>query len=129
SIKVYPIALALLLLAMFPRRLTLPLLLAAGGVLALPFLLQAPEYVGRQYGDWLRWGLNDRHVETTDLAFRDLRLLCRVWLVPLSSNAFRIAQLAAAAGIAALCLWQRSRNIEPRRLLTTSFGLACGWMM
>jgi hypothetical protein len=129
AIKVYPIALVLLLVAVFPRRLAARVALATVAVLALPFLLQRPAYVVEQYADWLRWGLNDRHSDGVVHAFRDFRLLCRVWIAPLSERGYLIAQLAAAAGIAGLCLLQRWRKIAPRRLLATLFGLGCAWMM
>jgi hypothetical protein len=129
SIKAYPFALVLLLVAVFPRRLAARIALATVAVLALPFLLQTPAYVFEQYADWLRWGLNDRHSDGVVHAFRDFRLLCRVWIAPLSDHGYLIAQLAAAAVIAGLCVLQRWRNIEPRRLLATLFGLGCAWMM
>jgi hypothetical protein len=129
SVKVYPIALVLLLVAVFPRRLAARVALATIAVLALPFLLQKPAYVTEQYADWFRWGLNDRHSDGVVHAFRDFRLLCRVWIAPLSERGYLVAQLAAAAVIAGLCLLQRWRNIPPRRLLATLFGLGCAWMM
>ncbi len=129
AIKVYPISLALLLAAVFPRRLAPRLVLATLAVLALPFCFQRPDFVASQYRDWLRWGLNDRHADNIVIAFRDLRLLFRVWLVPLSASAYLTLQLGAAVLIAALSLWMRWSRVETRRLLTAIFGLACGWMM
>lgn len=129
AIKVYPIVLVLLLIVIFPRHLALRIILATAVVGVLPVLLQRPDYVGCQYGDWARWGLNDRHADTAAIAFRDVRLLCRMWLAPLSDRGCLVAQLASVALIAGLCLLQRRRNVAPRRLLATLFGLGCGWMM
>jgi hypothetical protein len=129
GLKAYPLALALLLAAVYPRRFAGRFLAALAVGLALPFLFQHPGYVAHQYGEWVRWGLNDRQAAGLGLAFRDVRLLCRVWLVPLSPSAFRALQVAAGAAVAALVLWQRRRGVGRRRLLATLFALACGWMM
>jgi hypothetical protein len=129
SIKVYPFALVLLLVAIYPRRMGLRAVTAAAIVLALPFLLQRPSYVLNQYRDWLRWGLNDRHSDAAFMAFRDFRLLCSVWLSPLSNRGYLIAQLATAAMIAGMCIVQRLRGVERRELLMSILSLGCAWMM
>jgi hypothetical protein len=127
-IKAYPISLALLLIALYPRRFAARFLLVLAACLALPFLLQGPTYVLEQYHGWVRWGLRDRQAEELATAFRDLRLLFRVWLVPLSPAAFRLVQLGAGGGIALFCLFQQARALPCRRVLTSAFGLSCGWM-
>jgi hypothetical protein len=129
SIKVYPLALVLLLVAMYPRQMGLRSAIAAILIFALPFLLQRPSYLMTQYRDWLRWGLNDRHSDVAALAFRDFRLLCSAWLWPLSNRAYLIAQLAAGTVIAGLCFLQHFRGVEHRKLLMSAFSLSCGWMM
>jgi hypothetical protein len=82
-----------------------------------------------QYRDWLRWGLNDRHSDAAFIAFRDFRLLWSVWLSPLSNRGYLIAQLAAAAMIAGMCIVQRLRGVERRELLMSVLSLGCAWMM
>jgi hypothetical protein len=129
SIKVYPFALVLLLVAVYPRRMGPRAVMATVVVLALPFLLQRPSYVLNQYRHWLRWGLNDRHSDAAFMAFRDFRLLCSVWLSPLSNRGYLIAQLAVGAVIAGLCIAQRLRGVERRELLLSVFSLGCAWMM
>jgi hypothetical protein len=129
SIKVYPLSLVLLLVALYPRRIGLRAVIAGIVVSALPFLLQRPGYVMDQYRDWVRWGLNDRHSDAAFLAFRDFRLLCSVWLSPLSNRGYMIAQLAAAAVVAAVCIAQRLRQVAHRDLLMTLFSLGCAWMV
>ena len=74
--KVYPIAVGLLLAALYPRRLAprLGLLLAAG--LLLPFLLQRSGYVAAQYAGWVEHlAQNDRQLRPRALWYRDARLL------------------------------------------------------
>src|SRR5262245_53982143 len=78
AFKVYPLALGLLLLAAYPRRLAWRLPLAVALLAGLPFLLQEPGYVARQYGLWLgRIATNDeaRRYWPDHMAYRDLWLL------------------------------------------------------
>ena len=127
--KVYPIAVGLLLVVVHPRRFgwRLPLALAVG--LALPFLLQRPDYVLEQYLGWLRHlETNDRHALPPALWYRDVQLLCRVCGVPLSSAAYHQVQALAAAACAAVCLAGRVRGWPERHLLTVLTVLGCGWM-
>jgi hypothetical protein len=129
AIKVYPLSLVLLLVAVYSRRMGLRAILASVAVLALPFFLQRSDYVFDQYREWVRWGLNDRHSNEAFLAFRDFRLLCSLWISPLSGRGYLFAQLAAASAIAGVCVAQRLRHVAHRDLLMTVFSLGCAWMM
>jgi hypothetical protein len=127
--KVYPVAVGLLLVALFPRRFTPRLAVALAVGLLLPFLLQRPEYVASQYGDWLRHMQdNDRQVMSPFMWYRDLRLLCSLWVTPMSYSAYQATQLVGAAVVAAACLWARRAGLAPARLLTLVLGLGCCWM-
>jgi hypothetical protein len=128
-VKAYPLAIALLLFAVHPRRFGGPFAVAAAVCLALPFAFQHPAYVAEQYGNWVRWGLNDRQAVAVEAASRDLRLLLRVWLVPLTPHVYRSLQVITGVGIAWLCVAERRAGLPPRRLLATLFGLGCCWMM
>jgi hypothetical protein len=128
-IKVYPIAVALLLAVCYPRRLALRLLLASLVGLALPFLLQRPSYVVEQYLGWLSLLRGSDRLEwPLFIANRNLSLLFRVWLTPLSHGTHLASQLLAAAAVAALCLAHRRRGWSRRRVLLTILGLAGCWM-
>src|SRR5262249_36924319 len=75
-LKVYPVAVGLLLAVVSPLQFAarLALVLAAG--LALPFLLQQPDYVLEQYaGWWQHMTADDRTVLPRELWYHDLRLL------------------------------------------------------
>ncbi len=76
-LKLYPVALALLLAGAYPRRFTPRFLIALAAGLLLPFALQHPEYVARQYANWGGNLLGDDRSQG-DLAgvgYRDLWLL------------------------------------------------------
>jgi hypothetical protein len=127
--KVYPISLALLLVLVLPsafaRVLGVALLLGA----VLPFLLQHPTYVMEQYQAWFGYiRADDRSEFPIPIASRDLRLLFRVWLWPLSSNMYVAIQLIAAAAAAGLCLLARYEGWPQARLLNLALGLGGTWM-
>jgi hypothetical protein len=128
--KVYPIALALLLLLVYPRKLGPRLAVTMLVGLALPFLTQAPGYVAHQYGDWfVKLAEDDRsHLPLTEV-YRDMALLLRLWEVPISHVGYLAVQLFAGVVIAVVCLVGCLAGVEPRRLLTTLFALASCWMM
>src|SRR5204863_5778587 len=76
--KGYPLAIGLLLAAVYPRRFAPRLAVALALGALLPFLLQRPEYVAAEYGSWLRLlGADDRMDAPASHAYRDLWALCR----------------------------------------------------
>jgi hypothetical protein len=100
-IKPYVLAVALLVAVAQPRLWPrLAAALAAG--VALPFLFQHPGYVAGQYAAWIRhFADNDRSDFPLRGCYRDLALLFRVYLVPLSPRAYQAIQVAA--GLAMAC--------------------------
>jgi hypothetical protein len=129
-LKAYPVAVALLLVVLYPRQLgwRLPLGLALG--LALPFLLQDQDYVSRQYHSWLGdLRSDDRTAWPLETSYRDMWLLCRLWHLPLGLGGYRVVQLGAAALAAGLCLAGRRAGWPAGRLLPLLFVLGSCWMM
>jgi hypothetical protein len=127
--KLYPVAVGLLVAAVYPRRFAGRFLIALATGLALPFLLKPSAYVLEQYaGWWHHLVADDRQQLQIELWYRDLRLLCHVWHIPLGALAYLVIQLFAAAAIAAACTAGRLAHWQERRLLTLLFSLACCWM-
>jgi hypothetical protein len=130
ALKIYPIAVGLLLVVAYPRQMTLRLGLALAAVLLLPFLMQHPTYVTEQYSQWVhRLGGDDRMQIVPERAYRDLWLLVRLWHLPISPRAYVGIQLAVAAGIAALCAAGRWAGFSRTWLLTMVLALGTCWMM
>ncbi|HKI31711.1 MAG TPA: glycosyltransferase 87 family protein [Gemmataceae bacterium] len=127
--KLYPIAVGLLLVALYPRRLAPRLALALAAGLALPFLLQRPDYVATQYVSWVKHlASNDRQVLPRAYWYRDARLLCSLWVGPMSYGAYQMLQGIGAGVVAGACLWARRSGLTQGRLLTLLLGLGCCWM-
>jgi hypothetical protein len=127
--KIYPIAIALLLVALYPRQLALRLTFAILAGLALPFLFQHPAYVAEQYQTWFHYlKSEDRQGMALAATYRDLRLLFRAASVPLSAEVYMAIQLATAAAAAGICLFGQYARWSQQRLLTLLTGLGCCWM-
>lgn len=127
--KIYPIAVGLLLAVVYPRRFAGRFAGALAFGLALPFVLQHPDYVARQYQDLLEHvRSDDRQVLSLDLWLRDLRLLFHVWLVPLTPLAYAAMQVGAGAVMALICWFGRRQGWPSRPLLTLLLALGCCWM-
>jgi hypothetical protein len=126
-IKGYPLALALLLCALYPRRFAprFGLCLAAG--LLLPFATQAPATVTEQYASWFR-----HMADSTSLMRerqRSLDFLLFRYGYPISPRLFMLLGLATGAGVLGLSLLWVRRLRDPRALLTRVFLLFATWVV
>jgi hypothetical protein len=109
----------------FGPRLAVGLALGA----ALPFLLQEPRYVLRQYQLWINYAAHeDRSAWELVGNNLDLQLLFRVYLTPIGVTTFRLIGVAAGLSFAAI-VWAAMRaGRSERRVLTLALGLGCVWM-
>lgn len=130
-LKLYPLALAGLLLLWEPRRLgralALFLLLGFGAA----FLTQEPTFVWSQYGAWLDAGAADLRMDGDPATGnRDLWQVIRLLDLPLPQLGYHLVQLCSALGLAALAWRAQPRRPAERcaRLLPLA-GLAVCWML
>jgi hypothetical protein len=131
-LKLTPLAPALLLCVLWPRRLAWRFAVAVAAGFLVPFLTRPHAEVLGQYADWLdhlqqstgeRW-VGFRDGWTFWLAARHLAAglpdnfdICH----PIDTFAYRIVQALSVPAVLAWCLWQRRRG---RRL-----GLGDGWVV
>ena len=129
-LKIYPIALALLLIVTFPRRFTARFLIAVAVGAALPFMMQNPWWVARQHVNWwVSLCIDDRTNWAPAIGYRDLWLLIRFYHLPISYSGYVVLQLAIAAAAAAICMAARWRAGRPQlEVLNTAMGLGACWM-
>ena len=129
ALKLYPIAVGLLLVLVYPRQLSwrLALMLLAAGL--LPFCFQRPAYVLDQYQQWGHLlGTDDRKYFPLNIAYRDLWLLFRLWHIPVTPLAYLGIQLATAALCAVLCFAAKWLRSSKTRQGTAALMLGCCWM-
>ena len=115
GVKVYPLAVGLLVTLTAPRRLGPPLVLLTAAGFVVPFVLADPGYVLEQYRSFARLlAVDDRmHTELTRVPL-DWTVLPRTWLgwVPSKGLASGVSLIAAAvaAGLAWRGSWSRDRQ-------------------
>lgn len=126
-IKGYPLALALLVAALYPRRL-LPRYAAALALgLLLPFATQRPDIVLEQYQSWLAH-LRDSTVIMRE-RLRTLEHLLAIYGWPVPPHAFLMIQVLGGLVILGLCLIRARRVPESRQLLHDAFQLFACWVV
>ena len=127
--KLYPIALALLLAALYPDKLSWRLALWLAALFLLTFLLQHRSYVLTQYGQWLgQLAHDDRRLKGAYGTWRDAWLLLRLARVPMTMLAWTALQLATGVLAAGFCVWGQRSGWNVRRCLAAAFCLASAWM-
>ena len=131
-LKIYPLALGLMLVMIYPWRLGPRLLAALALSAALPFLMQEPGYVLRQYQLWFeRVAHGDTHRRFWPLAgsYRDVWLLLRAWEVPVGLKFYTRLQLGGGGVCAALVFVAMLRLGRGRETLFAALSMATGWML
>jgi alpha-1,2-mannosyltransferase len=129
-LKIYPIALALLLVAAFPRQLGWRFLLALAVGALLPFLEKDSDYVVRQYGRWIDNLIEDDRSDWPLVnGFRDGWMLVRAVGLPVSYVAYQVFTAVAGALIGLLVIDLRRRGDDGRDFINRVFGLGCCWMV
>ena len=131
-LKIYPVALALLLVLVYPKRLGFRLLIALALLAAVPFLMQEPSYVVRQYQLWFgRVAHGDSYRRFWPLAdsYRDVWLLIRAWEMPIDLHRYTQLQLAGGGFCAAVTLAAVLRLGQGRETLFAVLAMVTSWML
>jgi hypothetical protein len=127
-IKVWPIAVALLLVAYLPRKLALRFPLAMLAVAALPFLTKPWGWVGWQYTRWYEALVGPAQLRAGHV-YRDAWTLWELIQQPVNPRAYLVLQLLAAAAVFGLCLWQARRGLSLQRHLLFVLVVWAVWQM
>ncbi|HET6882208.1 MAG TPA: glycosyltransferase family 87 protein [Pirellulales bacterium] len=111
-IKGYPLALAMVLVVLFPWQFAARYFVSLTAGLLLPFAAQRPAVVLMQYQSW--W----HHLrDSTEIMRERLRSIDQLFVVysqPISQNTFALVGLLAGAAVMVICL-SISRRIADRR--------------
>jgi hypothetical protein len=128
-LKLYPVAPALLLVALHPRPLGWRYGLAMVAGFALPFLLADPSYVARQFDLWARYFLNeDRSNWPVEAANLDLQSVVAWWIGPMTTPQYRVVEVAGGLLFAVLATAAARRLGSVDRATPLALGLGCVWM-
>lgn len=126
--KIYPLAIGLLVAVIEPRKLGWRLVLGILILGILSLVLQRPDYVINQYGDWWRsLGADQRRISTELGSWRDAWLLLRIAHVPITVGAYAVLQAATAIAAAVFCWW-RSKVWNRAAVIWSAFSVGCLWI-
>jgi hypothetical protein len=129
-LKIYPLAVALLFVLVYPRQLGWRFLAALGVGLALPLVAQQPAYVLGQYSNWLELLVtDDRRDFALNQGYRDFYLLTRFFGMPMDSTSYWALRALAGTLVAGVCLVGRLRQWPEQHLVQTLLALGCSWMV
>jgi hypothetical protein len=130
--KTYPIALGLVLSAMYPRRL-LPAFIAGWLALAaLPFMTHPADQVVERYGNWLHFltsGENYALHQPFGFDLQDVRLLVSRWVTPVMPRDFVPIQIAAGGLVLTCALLRRRRSTNEVENIRYAYCLASMWLV
>lgn len=128
-VKVYPLAVGLLVAAAFPRKLAGRLAVATAVGFAAPFACQNPGYVADQYRGFVHeLGQENRMLAGPERVPRDWTCVARSWTpwVPAGATV-KLVMFAAAVGCG-LMVVAGSLLVDSRRVLVLAVALGSVWM-
>lgn len=128
AIKIYPIAVGMLLGCVFPKRILLWLLLSIAGLAAVPFLLAPAEYVMGEYQKFIQSVGSDHRRNGHTHPPRDLYFVLQTYLITPTERNYTMIVLAVAMGMAAVVGIAVLRLRDPRMALSFALDLGCVWM-
>jgi hypothetical protein len=124
-IKGYPLALVLLLIALYPRQLAVRFTLALGLGLALPFLTAPPGVVANQYAAWFEHLLDSTAIMRERL--RSFENLFAIYGEPMNPTSLFRMQVVAGVVVLWFCRLYAWRDRDLRSRLTMTFFLFSVW--
>ncbi len=126
-IKLWPLAMVLLLLTFWPRQLSGRFLLACTMFALVPFLTRPPATVAWQYCEWYR-ALTGPLQERWS-GYRDAWTIWNELWPPVHDRIYRALRLATAAGAFGWCVWQRRRTTATNLFLMQVFSIWASWQL
>jgi hypothetical protein len=126
-IKLWPMAIVLLLMVCWPRKLIWRFAVVCVVLAAIPFLTRPPTIVAWQYHEWyvgLTGPLQGRWT-----GYRDAWTVWEQLCPPVHHLAYMALQLVTAAAVLGWCVWQRQRVRSTGHLLTLIFSMWVSWQL
>jgi hypothetical protein len=123
-LKIYPLAVGLLMVLIYPRQLGWRLAMTLIVLGALSFVLQQPAYVFEQYQRWFSARATDHRG-----IIMNIGMVLKAVYINLSSNEFLAIQVLSGLAVAGVCLFGRLKKWAEERLLVCLFTLGSCWML
>ena len=126
-IKIWPLALVLLLMACWPRQLIGRFLAACGLFATIPLLTRPLGVVVDQYHHWYLMLVNTR--QTRWPGYRDAWTIWENLFPPVNANVYLALQLATPLAVLGWCLWQKRRTSSDGELLMLILSMWVCWQL
>jgi hypothetical protein len=125
-IKAYPIGFALLLMALYPRRLVLRYVTALALMFLAPFASQSFSFVTGQYAGW--YDLMHASTHITRERVRSVDNLFELAGHPLSPGMYPLLELLAGGIVLAICLSVQRQSVSRQTLLLRTYQWFAIWI-
>jgi hypothetical protein len=126
-IKLWPLAVVLLLMACWPKPLSWRFAIVALAFALLPFLTRPPNVVIEQYREWYHSLTGPQQHRWP--GFRDAWTIWEHIWPPVSQAGYKILQMISALAVLGWCLWQKRRINSTERLLTAILSIWVSWQL
>jgi hypothetical protein len=126
-IKGYPLALAMILIVLFPRQFAVRFLASLAAGLLVPFAAARPPVVAIQYQSW--WHHLRDSTELMRERLRSIDQLFVIYVQPLSERTFALAGALAGAAVMLVCLWISRRSGDRRETVFRAFLWFSMWVV
>lgn len=126
-IKAYPLALALLLTALYPLQFAAPFVAALGAGFLLPLAASPLSHAFAQSSTWLVVLFNTAGVRPEK--YRSIDQLWRIFYQPMSPHAYLVMGIVAGAVVLGLCLLRARRETDRRGLVTSVYMWFACWLV
>ena len=127
-IKGYPLALALVLAVLYPRRFTVRYVAALGLGMALPLAVQTPSQAAAQTVNWIRHLTMSTGVTRGEVS-RSFDSLFDVFGIGIGNHTYLVLEMLAGVAVLGLSLWQVRHSTNPRVVLTRVYVLFAIWVV
>lgn len=126
--KTYPIALAMILASLYPRRFALPFIASLCWLLTVPFLWHDSEWVLSRYERWA-WFLSNGFEICEIERFVGFRQFLETWVFSISGRQFALVQMVTGLGVLACIHRLRQRQASERDVLVHAYVLTMLWII
>ena len=127
AIKAYPIAMAMVLIGLYPKKLFHRFLFATIILLCLPFVFHKPDFVLQQYADWL--SCLTAGTRYTRWAHTDFRTFLARWFVTISPENYIPVQVITGLWVGLCAYIYRLSSDSKRETLLYAYILTSIWLV